>query len=97
MIQILIFEYTTALRLVNPETNQLSFQVPKTLEKGQIYQGGNISILEKWMGVRGHEILYFGDHLYSDVIKSKKQNGWRTFVVVHECTSTLFPQFYETK
>lgn len=29
-------------------------------------------------------MLYVGDHIYGDVIKSKKDTGWRTMLVVPE-------------
>jgi 5'-nucleotidase len=32
----------------------------------------------------GEEILYVGDHLYSDVLRSKRTLGWRTALIVPE-------------
>ena len=32
----------------------------------------------------GGEILYCGDHLYADIIKSRQMAGWRTLLVVPE-------------
>ena len=32
----------------------------------------------------GNQILYVGDHIYGDVMRSKKTLGWRTMLVVPE-------------
>jgi len=55
------------------------------LEGGKIFQGGNWENLHKMLGVKsGSEILYVGDHMYSDVIRSKRDLGWRTMMVIPE-------------
>ena len=48
------------------------------------WAGGNAAYLEKQLGVRGDEILYFGDHTYGDILRSKKSLGWRTAMIVPE-------------
>lgn len=53
-------------------------------EEGRLLRGGNVSCLEKELGFRGDEILYFGDHTYGDILRSKKSSGWRTAMVVEE-------------
>ena len=30
------------------------------------------------------DVLYVGDHIFGDVLKSKKLRGWRTFLIVPE-------------
>ncbi|MCK5073802.1 MAG: HAD-IG family 5'-nucleotidase [Bacteriovoracaceae bacterium] len=47
-----------------------------------IYQGGGASKLQEYLGMKGEEILYIGDHIYGDVVKIKKQSNWRTALVV---------------
>lgn len=37
----------------------------------------------------GEEILYVGDHLYSDVLRSKRTLGWRTTLIVPELTKEM--------
>eukprot|EP00168_Porphyra_purpurea_P017299 TRINITY_DN592_c0_g1_i5.p1 TRINITY_DN592_c0_g1~~TRINITY_DN592_c0_g1_i5.p1 ORF type:complete len:616 (+),score=161.93 TRINITY_DN592_c0_g1_i5:1953-3800(+) len=32
----------------------------------------------------GSQILYVGDHMYSDILRSKRQLGWRTMLVIPE-------------
>lgn len=41
------------------------------------------------MGATGSEVLYVGDHIYGDILRSKKSLGWRTMLVVPELESEL--------
>ena len=51
-------------------------------EKARVFQGGNYADLHKMLGVRaGSEVLYCGDHVYADILRSKKSPGWRTMLV----------------
>jgi HAD superfamily 5'-nucleotidase-like hydrolase len=59
------------------------------LEPGKIYQGGNAQLLQKQTGFRGDEILYVGDHIYGDIIRSKGSVNWRTLLVVEELEREL--------
>lgn len=55
-----------------------------------VYQGGNYKILHQLLGVQsGSEILYVGDHIYGDIVRSKKELGWRTMLVVPELEHEL--------
>ena len=40
----------------------------------------------------GEELMYVGDHIYGDIVKSKKSVGWRTMLVVPELTVELSMQ-----
>ena len=48
--------------------------------KGQIYSGGNCESFTEMIGARGKDVLYVGDHIFGDILKSKKRAGWRTFL-----------------
>lgn len=37
----------------------------------------------------GKDVLYVGDHIFGDIIKSKKQKAWRTMLVVPELNHEL--------
>jgi len=51
----------------------------------QVYQGGNYSHVHKILGLTsGSQCLYVGDHIFGDILKSKKTVGWRTMLVVNE-------------
>jgi HAD superfamily 5'-nucleotidase-like hydrolase len=54
------------------------------LERGKVYQGGNLLQFEKFTGYSGECILYVGDHIYGDILKSKKSSLWRTCMIVQE-------------
>lgn len=49
-----------------------------------IYSGGNLQELERLMGLTGDSILYVGDHVYSDIVLSKRSAWWRTALVIQE-------------
>jgi 5'-nucleotidase len=51
---------------------------------GNVVRGGNPRLLEKMTGFSGDRVLYFGDHTYGDILKSKKSLGWRTAFIVSE-------------
>lgn len=61
----------------------------RVLERGRIYQGGNLHDLENLMGIGGDRVLYVGDHIYGDILKSKKTSLWRTCMVVQELEDEL--------
>jgi hypothetical protein len=55
------------------------------LKMGKVFQGGNWQHLHKMLEIRsGDEILYVGDHLYSDVLRSKRTLGWRSMFIMPE-------------
>eukprot|EP00529_Nitzschia_sp_RCC80_P011299 CAMPEP_0113489550 /NCGR_PEP_ID=MMETSP0014_2-20120614/26586_1 /TAXON_ID=2857 /ORGANISM="Nitzschia sp." /LENGTH=632 /DNA_ID=CAMNT_0000383289 /DNA_START=82 /DNA_END=1976 /DNA_ORIENTATION=+ /assembly_acc=CAM_ASM_000159 len=54
------------------------------LKEGKVFQGGNWLHLHKLLGASGDEILYVGDHLYSDVLRSKRTLGWRSLFIMPE-------------
>ena len=35
-------------------------------------------------GIMERSVLYIGDHIYGDILKCKKNKGWKTFLVVKE-------------
>lgn len=50
---------------------------------------GSCDIFNKLMGAKGKDVLYVGDHIFGDILKSKKIRGWRTFLVVPELVQEL--------
>jgi 5'-nucleotidase len=54
------------------------------LERGKIYEGGNLNDLERALGAAGDEVLYVGDHIYGDILRSKKESAWRTAMIIQE-------------
>lgn len=54
-----------------------------------IYSGGDADFLEEKLGFHADRILYFGDHTYGDILRSKKSVGWRTAMVIEELEREL--------
>lgn len=42
--------------------------------------------LQELTGWRGHQVLYFGDHPYSDLADVTLEHGWRTGAIITELT-----------
>lgn len=53
-------------------------------DRSRIYQGGNIEAFERMAQAQGEEILYVGDHIFGDILRSKKDSRWRTCLIVEE-------------
>ncbi|WVZ20233.1 hypothetical protein V8G54_007555 [Vigna mungo] len=50
-----------------------------------VFQGGNVAHLHKLLSIESSsQVLYVGDHIYGDILRSKKVLGWRTMLVVPE-------------
>ncbi|KAF3446316.1 hypothetical protein FNV43_RR11495 [Rhamnella rubrinervis] len=57
----------------------------ESLKKTKVYQGGNVGHLHKLLKIgSSSQVLYVGDHIYGDILRSKKVLGWRTMLVVPE-------------
>uniref|UniRef100_A0A7N5JJY9 5'-nucleotidase domain containing 2 n=1 Tax=Ailuropoda melanoleuca TaxID=9646 RepID=A0A7N5JJY9_AILME len=54
------------------------------LEKGKIYRQGNLYDFLRLTEWRGPRVLYFGDHLYSDLADLMLRHGWRTGAIIPE-------------
>ncbi len=59
------------------------------LEPNAVYHGGNAALFQKHTGYRGDEILYVGDHIYGDIMRSKDTYNWRTLLVLEEIDGEL--------
>jgi 5'-nucleotidase len=50
---------------------------------------GNCQVFSKLIGSRGKDVLYVGDHIFGDIIKSKKERAWHTFLIIPELLKEL--------
>ena len=50
---------------------------------------GSCDVFSRLIGAKGKDVLYFGDHIFGDVLKCKKLRGWRTFLMVPELAQEL--------
>ncbi|GMH44237.1 hypothetical protein BSKO_12171 [Bryopsis sp. KO-2023] len=79
-------DYPTGLAWQNPSAPSPDING----DDGKVFQGGTYGDLHKMLGVRsGTEVLYVGDHIYGDILRSKKTLGWRTMLVVPELEQEL--------
>lgn len=77
------FTERTPMLEVMPETGLLKPFVGN-LQKDHIYFGGNARAIETYLGLSGDQILYVGDHIFTDVNISKSILRWRTALVLRE-------------
>jgi hypothetical protein len=55
------------------------------LERGKIYDGGNLVEFERLAGLTtGSSVLYVGDHIFGDILRSKKESSWHTAMIIPE-------------
>ncbi|XP_024998607.2 cytosolic purine 5'-nucleotidase isoform X2 [Gallus gallus] len=86
----LFFAEGTVLRQVNTDTGKLRIGTyTGPLQHCAVYSGGSSDLVCDLLGVKGKDILYVGDHIFGDILKSKKRQGWRTFLVVPELAHEL--------
>ena len=53
-------------------------------QRGRIYQGGNLRGFEERARTSGDRVLFVGDHIYGDMLRSRKSSNWRTAMVLQE-------------
>lgn len=75
------FQVATEDGMLRPVTGPLSW--------GNVYFGANARLVEALVGRPGEEILYVGDHIYTDVHVSKALLRWRTMLVARELEAEL--------
>ncbi|XP_058725297.1 uncharacterized protein LOC131596598 [Vicia villosa] len=51
----------------------------------KVFQGGSVNHLHNLLSIESSsQVLYVGDHIYGDILRSKKVLGWRTMLVIPE-------------
>ena len=56
---------------------------------GGIYSGGSLKAMMELLQCRGEQVLYVGDHIYGDIVSSKRESTWRTALIVRELEEEL--------
>eukprot|EP01124_Arcella_intermedia_P033796 TRINITY_DN8214_c0_g1_i1.p1 TRINITY_DN8214_c0_g1~~TRINITY_DN8214_c0_g1_i1.p1 ORF type:complete len:475 (-),score=88.66 TRINITY_DN8214_c0_g1_i1:95-1519(-) len=76
------------------ENGEILYQDPVTsLNNAKTYSGGNLHHLNRDFNITaGNDVLYVGDHIFSDVIVSKKKHAWRTLLIIPELQHELSKQ-----
>ncbi|CAF1324224.1 unnamed protein product [Rotaria magnacalcarata] len=86
----LFFAEGTTLRIIDPNTGSMKLgSYSGQLQQNEVYSGGSCEVFSKLIGSMGKDVLYVGDHIFGDIIKSKKQKAWRTMLVVPELNHEL--------
>lgn len=86
----LFFGEGTILRQVDTNTGALKIGAHVgPIERGRVYSGGSCDVFTQLIGAKGRDVLYVGDHIFGDILKSKKKRGWRTFLVIPELQREL--------
>jgi 5'-nucleotidase len=84
------FTENREFRRVNPETGHTIDHPVMRFETRGVYQGGSIRRFDAMSpDESGDRILYVGDHMYGDIIRSKKDSLWRTALILEELESEL--------
>jgi len=68
---------------------RVSDEPATTLKRGGMYLGGNFQALSRMAGLVGDDVLYVGDHIYGDILRSKRSTSWRTAMVIPEMDKEL--------
>ncbi|XP_011504447.1 PREDICTED: 5'-nucleotidase domain-containing protein 3 [Ceratosolen solmsi marchali] len=77
-------EESRPLRIYDEKNETQLWDRVVKLEKGVIYLEGTVKQLQDATGWRGHQVLYFGDHPYSDLADVTLEHGWRTGAIIKE-------------
>ncbi|XP_014233853.1 cytosolic purine 5'-nucleotidase isoform X1 [Trichogramma pretiosum] len=86
----LFFGEGTILRRVDTKTGALKLGTHRgPLHTDEVYSGGSCDVFTEMIGAKGKDVLYIGDHIFGDILKSKKIRGWRTFLIVPELVQEL--------
>jgi HAD superfamily 5'-nucleotidase-like hydrolase len=77
-------EDSSPFRVYDPDVDARLWDRVSSLEKGKIYYGGTIKQFQDMTGWKGENVLYFGDHPYSDLADVTLHHGWRTGAIIKE-------------
>lgn len=71
-------------RIYDPRLGMQTWERVTKLEKGCIYLEGTLSQLQAMTDWVGESVLYFGDHVYSDLADVTLHYGWGTGAIISE-------------
>jgi len=69
---------------VGPDGDPAGEMKAEPFVRGKMYCGGNHKDFEARAGARGDRVLFVGDHIYGDMLRSRKSSAWRTAMVIQE-------------
>lgn len=69
-------------RLLEPDCKFKKWDTVSGFQPGNVYCQGNVTDLMKYTGWNGQEVLYIGDHMYSDLVDPVLKFGWRSGAII---------------
>jgi HAD superfamily 5'-nucleotidase-like hydrolase len=91
------FTSNTPFRKIDRKTGMPVFEKVTSFKEGEVYAEGCLSLFEEFSGVSGSEVLYAGDHVFSDLSRPNKFANWRTCAIIkeleHEIDVQSSPEF----
>jgi HAD superfamily 5'-nucleotidase-like hydrolase len=58
-------------------------------QRGRVYSGGNVREFEERARAVGDRVLFVGDHIYGDMLRSRKSSTWRTAMILQEMENEI--------
>jgi 5' nucleotidase family len=86
------FLQSRPFRKVDLPTGRLNWQRVTELKPGHVYSQGSLDMLNKMVGWKGDEVLYFGDHVIADLKESSSMGAWKTAVIIRELEKEIEQQ-----
>ncbi|XP_065671544.1 5'-nucleotidase domain-containing protein 3 isoform X2 [Hydra vulgaris] len=71
-------------RTINLNTGKYHWDQVHSFEKHGVYAEGNARLFSEFTGYEGPSVMYFGDHVFSDLMDPVLRYGWRTGAIIPE-------------
>eukprot|EP00123_Amoebidium_parasiticum_P004770 comp16053_c1_seq1/m.13546 comp16053_c1_seq1/g.13546 ORF comp16053_c1_seq1/g.13546 comp16053_c1_seq1/m.13546 type:complete len:550 (-) comp16053_c1_seq1:17-1666(-) len=71
-------------RMLDTERNLPKWRSVDSFRRRQVYVEGNLREFKRITGWRSDKVLYFGDHVHTDLVDASAVHGWRTGAVIPE-------------
>jgi len=78
------FDRAASFRKLDINSGMLSFEPVNKFTAGEIYTEGSLQEFTRLSGKTGHNVLYMGDHIFSDLIRPSKAAMWKTAAIIKE-------------
>eukprot|EP01126_Amoeba_proteus_P000391 TRINITY_DN10119_c0_g2_i5.p1 TRINITY_DN10119_c0_g2~~TRINITY_DN10119_c0_g2_i5.p1 ORF type:complete len:224 (+),score=30.60 TRINITY_DN10119_c0_g2_i5:738-1409(+) len=79
-------------RRLDMVTEGIVWEPVKSLQRGNVYVEGSMTEFKRITKLQGYQVLYLGDHLFSDVREPSRTQGWRTGVIVEDLEKEIEKQ-----
>lgn len=83
------FTGDTPFYKVDDQSYESSGEEHKAFERNVMYLHGNLTTFTELTNISPARVLYVGDHIYGDILRSKKSTTWRTCMLVQEMEAEM--------